>query len=189
MYTLGHIQTLAICCNIPAYSNRFAGGKGVAVVFTVFCLLFMLIYPAVSFPTHITGCYMTPLDQVCMCVSACCNLHIEPILAHLPIRSTERLVDNGSQPVRHYACCLVLNLNRAAARSPRSQVITLLWCGRMLKSGHGLTYSVLKNIYCDSTRIFFYLATYMSTSLTPFCITAPATIPIFRKLGSTRFSC
>jgi len=34
----------------------------------------MLFHPAVSFPAHIKGCYVTPLDQVWVCVCACCSL-------------------------------------------------------------------------------------------------------------------
>jgi hypothetical protein len=152
----------------------------------------MLIHPAVNLPALIKGCYITQIDQFFMHVSACCNLHFELILArHLTIRSTEWLVDHSLHPVCQYACCLVLNLNHAAGKTPHI-CVTLLQCGRMLKSGHGVIYSVLKNIYCDCTGIFFYLTACMTTSLRSFCMTASisalATIPIFCKLGSAHFS-
>jgi len=107
--------------------------------------MLVLIYSAVGFPARIEGCCVTPLDHVRTSICACCELCVELILArHLPVRSTEKPVEHSSEHFRKNAGRLVLNLNICAGRTPRA-FLTLLWCGRMIASGRGLSYCLLSH--------------------------------------------
>jgi hypothetical protein len=126
--------------------------------YSIYCVLFA----ANAVPSC---CQFSSTHQRMLCYATRSSLGV-----CLCLLQSSHLVDNGTtssrqeyrtvaehnlQPVRQYSCCLVLNLNNATGRTPRSCVM-LLQCGRMLKSGHGLIYSVLKNIYCDYGDILLF---------------------------------
>jgi hypothetical protein len=102
--------------------QEFAGLKDVAVTFALFVSLLLLTYLPVSFQARIEGFYITPLDHVRTCICAHRDHRGEPILAHLPIRSTEQVVDHSSETFRQNARLIVLNLNICAGRTPRDYV-------------------------------------------------------------------